>query len=85
MDFIIFVINFIFSALYIMIAVRAVLPWMPHSQVNPILRPIYLLTDPLLSVVRIGLPPGRIGMDVSPFVAIILLWLVHQVILKILP
>ena len=82
MDFIVFVVNFLFSALYILMAVRAVLPWVPHNKLNPFIRPVYLLTDPVMSVVRAGLPPLKIGMDVSPFIIIILLWLVHQIILK---
>ena len=85
MDFIIFVINFLFSIVYILLALRAVLPWIPHNRMNPFIRPIYLITEPVLSVVRAGLPPLRIGMDVSPFIVIILLWIVHQVILRILP
>ena len=85
MDFIIFVINFLFSIFYILLALRAVLPWIPHNRMNPFIRPIYLATEPVLSVVRAGLPPLRIGMDVSSFIVIILLWIVHQVILRILP
>ncbi|OGB86932.1 hypothetical protein A3H38_00330 [candidate division WOR-1 bacterium RIFCSPLOWO2_02_FULL_46_20] len=84
MDFIVFVINFLFSIYYIFLALRAVLPWIAHSRENPLIKPVYLSTEPLLSVVRVGLPPLRLGMDVSPFVVIILLWIVHQLILKIL-
>lgn len=84
MDFIIFVVNFLFSIFYILLAFRAVLPWIPHSKMNPIIRPVYQLTEPVLSVVRAGLPPLRIGMDVSPFIVIILLWIVHQIILRVI-
>lgn len=85
MDFIIFVINFLFSIIYVLLALRAVLPWIPHNKMNPLVRPVYLLTEPILSVVRAGLPPLRIGMDASPFIVIILLWIVHQLILRLLP
>jgi len=85
MDFVVFVINFLFSVLYIILAIRAILPWLPHNKNSLLLRPVYVLTEPVVSVIRNGLPPERIGMDVSPFVAIILLWLVHQVILYFLP
>ena len=84
MDFIIFVINFLFSIFYILLALRAVLPWIPHNRMNPLLRPIYFLTEPVLSVIRAGLPPLRMGMDVSPFIVIILLWIVHQLILRVI-
>jgi YggT family protein len=85
MDFVIFVINFLFSVFYVLLAMRAVLPWIPHNRMNPFISPIYQSTEPLLSVIRKGLPPLRLGMDVSPFIMIILLWVVHQVILRILP
>ncbi|MBU0671973.1 MAG: YggT family protein [Candidatus Margulisbacteria bacterium] len=84
MDFIIFVVNFLFSASYVLLAVRAVLPWIRHNKQDSLLRPIYLLTDPVLSVIRLGLPPARIGMDVSPYVVIVLLWIAQKVILKML-
>jgi YggT family protein len=84
MDFLIFLVNFLFSIFYILLAVRAVLPWIPHNRTNPLVRPVYQLTEPVLSVIRAGLPPLRIGMDVSPFVLIILLWIAHQVILRVI-
>lgn len=84
MDFVIFVINFLFWIFYILLALRAVLPWIPHNKMNPLVRPVYALTEPLLSVIRAGLPPLRIGMDVSPFIVIFLLWILHQVILKVI-
>lgn len=84
MDFIIFVVNFLFSVLYVLLALRAVLPWIPHNRMNPLIRPVYMVTEPMLSVVRAGLPPLRIGMDVSPFIVIILLWIVHQIILRVI-
>ena len=84
MDFIVFVVNFLFSVLYILAALRAVLPWIPHNKMNPFIRPVYVLTDPVMSVIRAGLPPLKIGMDVSPFIVIILLWIIHQIILRLL-
>ncbi|MFC1571282.1 YggT family protein [Candidatus Margulisiibacteriota bacterium] len=79
MDFVVFVINFLFSVGYILLAVRAVLPWIPHSK--NLLSPVYFLTDPVLSVIRKGLPPLRIGLDAAPFILIILLWVVQRLIL----
>ena len=84
MDFVIFVLNFLFSVIYIVLAIRAVLPWLPHDRSHPVLRPLFLATEPLLSVIRVALPPAKIGMDVSAFIMIILFWVVQQVILKLL-
>jgi YggT family protein len=84
MDFVIFVINFLFSVVYLALAARAVLPWFPHDRSHPVLRPLYLVTEPLLSGIRLALPPAKIGMDVSAFIMIILFWVAQQVILKML-
>ncbi|MDD5382578.1 MAG: YggT family protein [Candidatus Margulisbacteria bacterium] len=84
MDFLIFVINFLFSAYYLLLVIRAILPWFPHNRLNAVARPVYLLTEPVLSVIRLGLPPLRIGMDVSPFIVIVLLWVVQRVIVGLL-
>lgn len=81
MGFVISAINILFSVCYILLALRAILPWIPHSRMIPWLSPIYCLTDPMLNPIRMGLPPQRIGMDVSPFVGIILLWLLHQFVI----
>ncbi len=84
LDFIIFVINFIFSILYIVIILRALLPWIPNSRNNPILGIIYAVTDPVLNIIRYGLPPSAIGIDVSPFIILVFVWLIHQFILRII-
>jgi uncharacterized protein YggT (Ycf19 family) len=51
------------------------MPWFPHDRHGVLARPVYLATDWLLGPIRAGLPPQKIGMDVSPYVAIILLYL----------
>jgi len=84
LDFIIFVINFIFSLFYIVIILRALLPWIPNSRNNPILGIVYAITDPVLNIIRCGLPPSTIGIDVSPFVILVFVWLIHQFILRII-
>ena len=80
MDFIIFIINFFFSLAYIILIIRAVLPWITSSHDNLVSR----LTDPLLGPLRQALPPQKIGMDVSPAVAIILIWLIQKTLALIL-
>lgn len=85
MEYFIFIVNIIATILYLALAIRAVLPWLPHNKHHILLRPVYALTEPVLKVVRQALPPEKIGMDVSPFVVIILLWVVHQSFVQFLP
>ena len=77
-------INLAFDVAYVLIVIRAFLPYIPHNRYHPIIKPAYDATEPLLSIIRKGLPPARIGLDASPFIAIILLYLLQQVLLKIL-
>lgn len=77
-------INIIFDISYILIVIRAFLTYLPHNRYHPIIKPAYDMTEPLLSIIRKGLPPAKIGMDASPFIAIILLYLLQQVLLKLL-
>ena len=81
MDFVIFAVNFLFSVYYILLGLRAILPWFSHNRMHPLINPVYRVTDPYLNPIRAGLPPLRIGIDVSPFVGIILLWLAQKIIL----
>ncbi len=76
--------NLAFDLAYFLIVIRAFLTYLPHNRYHPIIKPAYDITEPLLSVIRKGLPPAKIGMDASPFIAIILLYLLQQGLLKIL-
>ncbi|MFA4906447.1 MAG: YggT family protein [Candidatus Margulisiibacteriota bacterium] len=80
MGYVISTINVLFSVYYFIMVLRAILPWIPHNREHALIKPIYRLTDPVLAPIRMGLPPPKVGMDVSPFIAIILLWLVQQII-----
>jgi uncharacterized protein YggT (Ycf19 family) len=77
-------INLAFDAAYILIIIRAFLTYLPHNRYHPIIKPAYDMTEPLLSIIRKGLPPEKIGLDASPFIAIVLLYLLQQILLKIL-
>jgi YggT family protein len=80
----IFIIKFLFSVYYIILALRAVLPWIPHDRTNVFIQPVYRVTDPVLNPIRAGLPPMKIGFDVSPFIAIFLFWLLQRLIVYLL-
>jgi YggT family protein len=64
-----------FLGLYILaIFIRIILSFVAVGYGNPLLRFLYLITEPLLGPLRRTIPP--VGMfDVSPIVAFIILWL----------
>jgi YggT family protein len=75
-------INFLFDLAYILLVVRAFLTYLPHNRFHPVIKPAYEATEPILSLIRKGLPPSKIGFDASPFIAIVLLYLVQQLLYK---
>lgn len=77
-------INLAFDLAYVLIVIRAFLTYLPHNRYHPIIKPAYDITEPFLSIIRKGLPPAKIGVDASPFIAIVLLYLLQQVLLKLL-
>lgn len=61
--------------LYIWVIVaRAVISWVNADPCNPIVRMLCSLTDPVLDRLRQALPMGFGGIDISPIVAIFILW-----------
>jgi YggT family protein len=83
-DYLIFLLNLIFAAYYLLIMARVFLSWFPVSRFQKGFKYVYLLTEPLLSVIRAGLPPLKVGLDASPFIAFILLWLLQRVLMALL-
>jgi YggT family protein len=77
-------INLGFDLAYVLLVVRAFLTYLPHNRYHPIIKPAYDMTEPLLSVIRKGLPPMKIGLDASPFIAIVLLYLLQQGLFRLL-
>lgn len=61
--------------LYVWVIVgRAVISWVNADPYNPIVRILCNLTDPVLDRLRQALPIGFGGIDMSPVVAIFIVW-----------
>lgn len=70
--------------LTLLVVVRAVLSWIPSVDYgHPLIRLIIRITDPVLQPVRRVLPPLG-GLDLSPLVAILLLQLAGQLLIRML-
>ena len=68
----------------IAIVARALLSWFNLRPDNPLVVILYDVTEPILAPLRRVIP--RIGMlDISPMVAILLLYLIGDVARRILP
>ena len=56
------------------IIVRVIISWVNPDPYNPLIRLIHGLTDPVLEPIR-RLLPDMGGLDISPFVAILIIWI----------
>jgi YggT family protein len=65
------------------IIVRALLSWIPVATLQPVARFFNRITDPLIEPIRRRLPFMG-GIDFSPIVAILLIWVVEYILLFLL-
>lgn len=62
---------------------RAILSWFPIDPHNPLVTVLYELTEPILAPLRSVIP--RIGMiDITPLVAIVLIQIIGQALVRAL-
>ena len=79
-----YVISTLAELVFLAIIIRAVLSWLPGvSALQPVARFFNKITDPLIEPIRRRLPPVG-GFDVSPIVAVLLIWLVESILLVLL-
>jgi YggT family protein len=58
---------------------RALLPWFRVSPYHPVMRFLIQITEPLLAPLRRYIRPMG-GLDFTPMVALLLLWIVEQLL-----
>jgi len=67
------------QALMLLIFVTSLLSWFNPNPRNPVVRLLRAIVDPLLHPIQTLLPTG-LGMDFSPIVAILVLWLLQNLL-----
>jgi len=75
---------------FVLIFIRIILTWIPRIPYNPVLNAVLKfvqdVTDPYLNLFRRFLPPLRVGpgaLDLSPMVAIFVLWIVGGIVVDL--
>ncbi len=68
------VLGYLLEILWWLIVIRALLSWVNPDPYNPIVQFIERSTEPLLAPLRRLVPAFRIGIDVSPILALLLLY-----------
>lgn len=83
------VISFLFQAYEFLILIRVLLSWVnvnPYRPAidHPLVDILYRITDPVLQPLRRVIPPIGGAIDISPVVALILLEIMRQLIVRLL-
>lgn len=80
MDFLRNFIGLLLWALQLAIIGRAVISWFDPTFRNPISRLLRDVTEPILAPIRAIIPSAGGMIDLSPMVAIIIIWILQQLI-----
>jgi YggT family protein len=79
-----YVVDFMLTAYLWIIIIRALLSWVNPDPYNPIVRFIYRITEPVLRPIRDLLPTYRIGLDLSPMIAILAIYFLQLFLVPVL-
>ena len=74
--------NMVITLYVWVIIARAVISWVNADPYNPIVRTLCNLTDPVLYRLRQTLPMAFGGIDMSPIVALLILWFVRAFLVQ---
>ena len=75
--------DILFTILYWLILIRALLSWVNPDPGNAIVQFLYKATDPILEPVRRRLPLNfRFGIDISPVIVILLVMFLKSFLIK---
>ena len=75
------IIHMTFEILTYIIFIRVILSWFSHNPYQPIIKLIYQISDTILSPIRSIVSPIG-GVDISPIIAIFMIQLIKNIILK---
>jgi YggT family protein len=79
MPFVITLVNGGIQILIYLILIASILSWFQPDPRNPLVRLLHSIVDPVLHPIR-ALLPSAMGMDFSPLVAILILWVLQSFI-----
>ncbi len=66
------------------IIIRALISWVNPDPYNPIVQILHRVTEPVLIPLRKLVPPYKVGIDFSPFIAILVIIFLRAALIKTL-
>ena len=77
------VLGILFTILYWLILIRALISWVNPDESNPIVQFLYKTTEPILYPIRKLLPLDfRFGIDISPIIAFLIIMFLKSFLLN---
>lgn len=83
MNFFVYLIKFIYMVLNIymwIVIISAVVTWVNPDPMNPIIRALRAMTEPVYSRIRRMIPTSFGGLDLAPMIVILAILFIQQVI-----
>ena len=78
------ILDIIFTAVYWLIIVRALVSWVSPDPYNPLVQFLYKTTEPMLAPFRRIIPVHSIGLDLSPLFAIMVILFLQKFLIPTL-
>jgi YggT family protein len=83
MLFLIQLVRMLFGLYSFAIIARVFIGWLRVDPYHPVIQFLYRITEPVLAPLRSRIPP--VGMaDISPMVALLVLWILERVVIMLL-
>ena len=82
-SFLVWLVGTAFDVYTLLLLARVVASWVGASPYHPAVRWLVRVTEPVLAPVRSRFPP-RGGVDFSPVVALLVLWVARNVVTRLL-
>ena len=76
--------NLFFTILRWLILGRIIISWIQLKGNNPLTQIIYEITEPILAPIRRLMPRSGMGLDFSPFIAIVLLHFINSAVISLI-
>lgn len=78
-------IHMAFRLLQLLVLARVIISWVRVDPRHPLVRLIHDLTEPMLRPLRSMLRVQSTGLDFSPMILLLLLWVAERIIVNLVP
>jgi YggT family protein len=76
------ILKLVLDAYFWILIARAILSWVNPDPHNPIVRFLYLVTEPVLRPIRRRLPTYQMGLDLSPLVVMLAIYFLEAFLVR---